>query len=73
VLVSADSDFGTILARTGAKTPSVVLIRRGQNRRVDELISLLVANAAPIQSAADQGCVVVLTEQAIRIRRLPIL
>jgi predicted nuclease of predicted toxin-antitoxin system len=73
VLVSADSDFGMLLARTGAKAPSVVLIRRGQNRRVDELVGLLIANLATIESATRQGSVIVLAEQTIRIRRLPIL
>jgi predicted nuclease of predicted toxin-antitoxin system len=33
VLVSGDTDFGTLLARTGAGRPSVMLIRRSSARR----------------------------------------
>ena len=40
-LISADTDFGMLLARTGAPGPSVVLIRRSRARRANELAALL--------------------------------
>jgi predicted nuclease of predicted toxin-antitoxin system len=73
VVLSADTDFGTILARTHASAPSVILIRRAEGRRVDELLALLAANLATLETAVDEGSVVVLGESTIRIRRLPIL
>jgi predicted nuclease of predicted toxin-antitoxin system len=46
-VVTADTDFVTMLALTGAELPSVVLVRRDTGRRVAALASLLVANVAP--------------------------
>ena len=40
ILVSADTDFGTLLAETGASTPSMILIRRISNRRSEALAAL---------------------------------
>lgn len=73
VVLSADTDFGMILARTRASGPSVVLIRRAAGRRVEELLVLLAANLAPAETAVAEGSVVVFGERTIRIRRLPIL
>jgi predicted nuclease of predicted toxin-antitoxin system len=72
-VLSADTDFGTILARTHASGPSVILIRRAEGRRVDELLALLAANLATVETVVDEGSVVVLGESTMRIRRLPIL
>lgn len=44
VLVSADTDFGAILALSGAATPSFVLVRRAANRRPDEQAALILNN-----------------------------
>ena len=52
VALSADTDFGTILARTHASGPSVILIRRAEGRRVKELLALLEANLATVETAA---------------------
>ena len=72
VLVSADTDFGTILARTGAADPSFLLMRRASGRRVANQAALILDNLAAVTSDLEAGAIVVLGEDTLRIRRLPI-
>ena len=71
-LVSADTDFGQLLARTHATAPSVVLVRRVVGRRVEELASLLLANLPRLAEDLAGGCVAALHDDTVRVRRLPI-
>ena len=72
VLVSADTDFGALLARTGADRPSVILIRRSSARRADEIAALLLSNLDQVADDLDAGAIVVMTDTDLRIRRLPL-
>ena len=72
VVVSADTQFISVLTMRQAVKPSVILFRGESPRHPQAQADLLLANLAAIADPLMQGSVVVFEDQRLRSRTLPI-
>ena len=72
ILISADTDFGTILALRKTPKPSVILFRLSTHHHPDHQMRLLLANLTDLSVDLERGCIAVFEDTRIRVRPLPI-
>jgi predicted nuclease of predicted toxin-antitoxin system len=71
VVVTADTDFGELLAVSGASRPSVVLLRSADHLTPDQQASMLAANLPAVAEELEAGAVVSMARGRLRVRPLP--
>jgi len=71
VILSADSDFATLLAVTGRSEPSLVLLRSADRLTPDQQADLIVANIEAVAADLRSGAVVTIGRGHLRVRPLP--
>jgi predicted nuclease of predicted toxin-antitoxin system len=72
VVLSADTDFGTLLAADAATAPSVLILRLRTPRRAGSIADLVLANIDVVAEDLAAGAVVVIEDLRDRVRRLPL-
>ncbi len=71
VIVTQDTDFGTLLSGSGQRLPSVILFRM-RDGRPSVQARVLLENISVLEDALRDGAIAVVTDALIRVRRLPI-
>ena len=72
ILVTLDTEFGALVAHSQATLPSILLFRGAVTRRPERQAALLVANLDAFADDIAAGAVVVIGDNRVRVRRLPI-
>lgn len=70
-LITADTDFGTLLALSNAAGPSVILLRRS-GRRTPERAQLILTVIELVEAQLKHGAIITVEGSRLRVRELPI-
>ena len=73
VVVSGDTDFGALLALSGETSPSVILFRARNRPSAEDQVAVILGYLADLADDLDAGAVVVVTDDRMRVRRLPLI
>ncbi len=72
IIISADTDFGALLAIYKKTKPSFLLLRKGKYTKPMQILLLLLDILPKLEDELEKGTVITVTEKKIRIRYLPI-
>ena len=72
IVLSADTDFSALLARSRGRSPSLLLFRHGAERRPDLQVRLLREVLPRVADALEAGAVVTVEPLRVRVRPLPL-
>lgn len=73
VIVSGDTDFGTLLALSKRRTPSVILFRSRNVLTAEDHAKLMLGHLDDLADDLREGAIIVVSDDRIRVRRLPLL
>ena len=71
-IVTADTDFGALLAARGTSSPSVVMLRSSDHLTPDEQAGLIVAVLVRVGDELEQGAIASVTTERVRLHNLPV-
>ena len=72
VIISHDTDFGTLLAARRQVKPSFILVRSSDPLTADDVAGLLLANLDAVTDDLAAGAIVTFARGRLRVRRLPL-
>ena len=72
VIVSADTDFGALLAIRNKPLPSFILLRKTQGLRPERIVDMVSGLLSEYENELCNGCVLTVGDTRVRIRMLPI-
>jgi predicted nuclease of predicted toxin-antitoxin system len=72
IIVSADADFGTLLALRSSRRPSVIQFRGAGSRTPHALARTLLSNLLQLVEPLENGSIVTFEPARVRVRGLPV-
>lgn len=72
IIISADTDFGALLASTRARKPSVLLVREIIDLHPTALVDVILQQLEILEPHLQTGAIAAFTTSGIRVRALPL-
>lgn len=73
VIVSGDTDFGALLALLSRRSPSVILFRSRNTLTAEDQAVIILDHLGDLEQDLIAGAVVVVSDDRLRVRLLPLL